>query len=293
MPSLTQWNSTTLAAQTEAPDVEETLSELSRLTATDWLIAGAIIVGALLIGLALRALTTKALSGKGPLMARLVGRLVFGLVLAFGLVYALNQVGVSIGPLLGFLGLFGLALALAFQEVLGNFIAGIMLSIQRPFRVGDEIRSSGYEGVVEDVSLRTTTIRTFDGVQVYIPNNEVWKNAIENSTETDLRRTTFALGVGYGDDLDSAQKLILETLERVEGVADEPAPQAFVHEFGDSSINYAVRYWHGSPIADEWRVRDEVARSLKRALDDAGVEIPFPQLDLHVQAVPTELSNNS
>ncbi len=269
------------------------MNELSLLTAADWLIAGAIVVGAVVIGLALRAVTSKVLAGKGPLLSRLVGRIVFGLVLAFGLVYALNQVGVSIGPLLGLLGLFGLALALAFQEVLGNFIAGIMLSAQRPFRVGDEIRSSGYEGVVEDVSLRTTTLRTFDGVQVYIPNNEVWTNAIENSTETDLRRTTLALGVGYDDDLDAAQKLILETVTGTDGVAGDPAPQALVHEFGDSSINYAVRFWHASPVAQEWKVRDEVARRLKRALDEAGYEIPFPQLDLHVQAVESELSVKS
>ncbi len=273
-------------AQSESPDVGETISELSRLTATDWLIAGSIVVGAALIGFALRAVTSKALAAKGPLLSRLVGRLVFGLVFAIGLVYALNQVGVSIGPLLGLLGLFGLALALAFQEVLGNLIAGFMLSVQRPFRVGDEIRSSGYEGVVEDVSLRTTTLRTFDGVQVYIPNSEVWKNAIENSTETDLRRTTLALGVGYADDLDAAQELILDTTKGVDGVTGDPAPQACVHEFGDSSINFAVRFWHDSPIAQEWKVRDEVARSLKRALDDAGFEIPYPQLDLHLKRSP-------
>ena len=280
-------------AQSESPDVEETLAELSALTAADWLIAGSIVVGAFLIGWLLRRLTSKALAAQGPLISRLVARLVFGLVLAFGFVYALNQVGVSIGPLLGLLGLFGLALALAFQEVLANFIAGIMLSIQRPFRVGDEIRTSGYEGVVEDVSLRTTTLRTFDGVQVYIPNSEVWKNAIENSTETRLRRTTLALGVSYSDDLDAAQRLILETLADVDGVVGDPAPQAFVHEFGDSSINFAVRFWHESAIADEWKVRDLAARRLKRALDDADVEIPFPQLDLHVQRLPAESSANT
>lgn len=279
-----------VAAQTETPDVEDTLNELSQLTATDWLIAGSIVVAAVIIGIAVRLFISRALSSRGQLVSRLVSRLAFGLVVALGFVYALNQVGVSIGPLLGLLGLFGLALALAFQEVLGNFIAGIMLSLQRPFRVGDEIRTTGYEGTVEDVSLRTTTIRTFDGVQVYIPNNEVWMSAIENSTETELRRTTLALGVSYDTDLDSAQQLILDAAAEVQGVVDDPAPQAFVHEFGDSSINFAVRFWHRAPIATEWKVRDEVARGLKRALDDAGVEIPFPQLDLHVQEVPADMA---
>ena len=282
-----------VAAQTETPDVEDTLSELSQLTATDWLIAGAIVVAAVIIGIAVRVAISRALSSKGQLVSRLVSRLAFGLVVALGFVYALNQVGVSIGPVLGLLGLFGLALALAFQEVLGNFIAGIMLSLQRPFRVGDEIRTTEYEGTVKDVSLRTTTIHTFDGVQVYIPNNEVWMNAIENSTETELRRTTLALGVSYDTDLDSAQQLILDATAGVEGVVEDPEPQAFVHEFGDSSINFAVRFWHRSPKATEWKVRDEVARDLKRALDDAGVEIPFPQLDLHVQEVPAGMSGRS
>jgi small conductance mechanosensitive channel len=277
-------------AQTETPDVEETFNELSQLTATDWLIAGAIVVGAIAIGFLIRVAISRVLSSRGQLVSRLVSRLAFGLVVALGFVYALNQVGVSIGPVLGLLGLFGLALALAFQEVLGNFIAGIMLSLQRPFRVGDEIRTSDYEGTVEDVSLRTTTVHTFDGVQVYIPNSEVWTNAIENSTETELRRTTLPVGVSYNTDLDSAQELILETVRGLDDVAEEPAPQAFVHEFGDSSINYAVRFWHESSIATEWRVRDEAARALKRALDDAGVEIPFPQLDLHLQQVPADLA---
>lgn len=280
---------TTLVAQTETPDVEETFNELSQLTATDWLIAGAIVVAAVAIGFLIRVAISRALSSRGQLVSRLVGRLAFGLVVALGFVYALNQVGVSIGPVLGLLGLLGLALALALQEVLGNFIAGIMLSLQRPFRVGDEIRTSDYEGTVKDVSLRTTTVHTFDGVQAYIPNNEVWTNAIENSTETGLRRTTLSLGVSYDTDLDSAQALILETVRALDEVADEPAPQALVHEFGDSSINYAVRFWHESPIATEWRVRDQTARALKRALDEAGVEIPFPQLDLHVQEVPADL----
>ncbi|MDX1469820.1 MAG: mechanosensitive ion channel family protein, partial [Acidimicrobiia bacterium] len=220
-------------------------------------------------------------------LSRLIGRLVFGLVVAIGLVYALNQVGVAIGPLLGLLGLLGLALALALQEVLSNFIAGVMLSLQRPFRVGDEIKTAGYEGRVEDVSLRTTTMRTFDGVQVHVPNATVWEEPIENFTTLGLRRTTLPVGVGYETDLDATKALLVETVRSVEGVEADPAPQAFVHEFGDSSINYAVHYWHQPQRASEWSVRDEVARKIKKALDKADVEIPFPQLVLHMDGTTT------
>lgn len=277
-------------AQGDAPDVEDTLNELSQLTATDWLIAGSIVVGAVIAGAVLRAITVRALQNRGQLLSRLIGRLVFGITAAFGLVYALNQVGVAIGPLLGLLGLLGLALALAFQEVLSNFIAGIMLSLQRPFRVGDEILTADYEGRVEDVSLRTTTLRTFDGVEVHVPNSTVWEEPIENFTALGARRTTLAVGVGYDTDLDTTQQLLVETAQAVDGVESDPPVQAFVHEFGDSSINYAVRFWHQPDRASEWSIRDETARQIKKALDNADVEIPFPQMVLHVEEIPDSLS---
>ena len=274
-----------LYAQSETESdsgVDETLGQLSELTATDWIVAGSLIVGAIIIGLIVRSLTSKALVNRtGQLVANLISRLLLGLIVAVGFVYALNTVGVSIAPLLGLLGLLGLAFALAFQEVLGNFIAGVMLSLQRPFKVGDEIRTSGYAGTVEDVSLRTVTMRTFDGVRVHIPNSTVWDEPIENTTTLGTRRTTIGVGVSYDADLDSTQDLILETIRSIDGVSDDPGPQAFVHEFGDSSINFAVRFWHDPHIATEWKVRDELARAVKRELDAVGVEIPFPQLVLH------------
>lgn len=279
-----------VVAQTDGPDVDETLNELSQLTVGDWLIAASIVVGAVIVGIILRAITTRALRSRGQLLSRLIGRLLFGVVIALGLVYALNQVGVAIGPLLGLLGLLGLALALAFQQVLSNFIAGIMLSLQRPFNVGDEIKTADYEGRVEDVSLRTTTLRTFDGVRVHIPNAMVWEEPIENFTALGTRRTTLAVGVSYDTDLDATQRLLLETVQPVEGVESDPAPEAFVYEFGDSSINYAVRFWHQPRRASQWSVRDETARRIKKAFDDEGVEIPFPQVVLHVEEVPGEIS---
>ncbi len=190
-------------AQTD-PAADDTIGQLGRLSAADWIVAASIIVGAVAFGLILRTVTSRLLTERsGPLVAQLVSRLVFALLLAIGFVYALNFVGVSIGPLLGLLGLLGLAFALAFQEVLGNFIAGIMLSLQRPFRIGDEIRTAGYDGTVEEVSLRSTTIRTFDGVQVFVPNSTVWEEPIENHTTLGARRTTIEMGVGYDSDLDA------------------------------------------------------------------------------------------
>lgn len=269
-----------LLAQSNPTPNEETFEELARLSSTDWLIAAAIIAGSILVGLGLRALLLKPMRRRfGHLVAGLLGRLIVGAAVGFGLVYALNEVGVSMSPLLGLLGLVGLALALAFQDVLSNFIAGVMLSTRRPFRVGDEVSTADYEGVVEDVTMRSVTLHTYDGVRVIIPNSTVWDGAIENFTVHGSRRTTLELGVGYDTDLDQAKRTILATVESVDGVTR--SPEALVHAFGESSIDLAIRFWHEPGVADEWQVRDEVARVLKRELDRSGVDIPFPQVVVH------------
>ncbi|NNF09066.1 MAG: mechanosensitive ion channel family protein, partial [Acidimicrobiia bacterium] len=195
----------------------------------------------------------------------------------FGLIYALGQVGVSLAPLLGIAGLFGLAFALAFQDVLANFVAGVFLAARRPFSQGDEIVTGDLSGMVEDIQLRALTLRTYDGQRVYVPNSMVWSNPIVNRTELGKTRTTLAVGVAYDTDLAAAHDVLMEALHSVDGVLDDPAPQARALEFGDSSINFALLFWHEAPKAQEWRVRHEVALEVKARLDEAAIEIPFPQ----------------
>lgn len=270
-----------LLAQTDS-GTEDALDELASLTLQDWLWAGAIVLVGGLIAWGARTVLVRVLRDRaGTLVAKLIGRMVAFVVVALALVYALNQVGVSIGPLLGLLGLAGLALALALQDVLANFIAGVMISLKRPFRVGDEIGTSDHEGKVEDVSLRLVTLRTFDGVEVFIPNSTVWDEPLRNFTSLGGRRTELAVGVGYDTDLDQAQQILVDAMKDIEGIRNDPVPAAFVHEFGDSSINFAVRFWHEPQRAEEWQVRDELARRIKQDLDEAGIDIPFPQIVLH------------
>lgn len=265
-------------AQDSGSSPADTLDQLSGLTLSDWLWAAGLIVVAGLLSLLVRRLVGKALrSSTGAFAARLLARLAAALVFLIGFIYALNQVGVSIGPLLGILGVVGLAFAFAFQEILANFIAGVLLILRKPFSMGDQISTADYEGTIEDVSLRAVALRTFDGVRVYVPNSTVWNNPIVNFTELGARRTTLPVGVAYDTDLEAARSTILDAVRSVDGVAAEPEPEAFVHEFGGSSIAFAVRFWHEPAIAVEWRVRDAVARGVKRAFDDAGIEIPFPQ----------------
>ncbi len=211
---------------------------------------------------------------------RLVGRFVSLVVVAVGAVYALETAGVQVGPLLGALGVGGIALAFAAQDILSNFVAGVLLQVRRPFRVGDQIGSGDYEGTVEDVNLRTVKLTTYDGLTVYLPNAEVLQAPIVNYTRTPLSRTSLTVGVAYDSDLEAVRTLTIEACSRADGVQDSPPVEVWVEQFGESSIDLAVRYWHASDIASRWRTRSAVAVAIKTAYDEAGVTIPFPQRTL-------------
>ena len=212
-----------------------------------------------------------------------IARLISHVIFVFGLVYALGQIGVSVGPLLGSLGVVGLALAFAFHDILENFIAGILMVLRRPFTIGDQIATNDYSGTVEDVTLRSMAMRTYAGERVYVRNAMVWKNPIVNHTELGERRTTIEVGVSYDTDLDEAARVMLAATTSISGVSEVHPVEVFIHEFGESSIDFAVRFWHQPQHAVEWAVRDEVARAIKRSLDAATIEIPFPQRVVHMK----------
>ncbi|MGY1846753.1 mechanosensitive ion channel family protein [Blastococcus sp. SYSU DS1021] len=237
---------------------------------------------ALVLGIALAAVVrrvlVRAIDREGDRhIGRVVGRFASVLIAAAGAVYALGLIGVQIGPLLGALGVGGIAIAFAAQDILQNFIAGVLLQVRHPFRVGDQIGSGDHEGVVDDVNLRTTVLRTYDGLVVYLPNAEVLKNPIINYTQTPVSRTSLTVGLPYDADLERARQVLLRACRDTDEVQASPPPEVWVEEFADSSINVAVRYWHPADIASRWRVRSAVAISLKAALDAAGISIPFPQ----------------
>ena len=281
-----------LQTSPDTTEIDDTLAGLSGLGLADWLWAGGIMVVATLLGLSAGRLVTRLIDRRAStFIARLVGRFVVAVFMVVGFVYALNQLGVSIGPLLGLLGLAGLAMALAFQDLLGNIIAGVFLSIRRPFDAGHQVSVNGFEGTVESINLREVALVGFDGVRVHIPNAGVWSNPIVNYTELGDRRTSFDVAVSYSTDLDAAREVILEVMGSIEGVSARPAPEAFVNEFGDSGINFVLRFWHGSDFAIEWRVRDQLARSLKKRFDAEGITIPFPQRVVHMAAPPANPPN--
>ncbi len=261
-------------------DLESLRSALSGepLTPWDWGKAGIIVVVAVVGSRAVKFLLKRMLASRWDtavvdLMARLVGYA----IVAFGVIYALEQLGVQVGPLLGALGIVGIALAFALQDILENFVAGLLLQIRRPFSYGDQISSGDIQGTVESIDARSVTVVTPDGETVYVPSSQVITGAIYNHTERGSRRSTIAIGVAYGSDLDRVKAVFADAVTGLEAVSDSPAPEVLFTAFGDSSIDFLVRFWHPPSIADSWKARDAVGLALDKAAAEAGIEIPFPQ----------------
>jgi len=199
------------------------------------------------------------------------------LIIFLGFVIAMRVLGIDFVPLLTGLGIIAVILTVALRPFFENFAAGITLQLQRPVELGDDVSIAGTEGKVEALTARTVILRTMDGTRVHMPNRTVVDSAIENLTDRELRRTTVNVGLAYGTDLAAASAIIVEAARTTPGVSAEPEPEALVHEFGDSTIDAAVRYWHDSTINSGWTTRHEVAVHIKKALDENGIEIAFPQ----------------
>ena len=243
-----------------------------------WATAGLVFVAGLALARLLAWSISRVLRQRvDQALASLIGRLVGYVVVVVALVYSLESLGVAIGPLLGALGIVGIALAFAFRDILENFIAGILLQLQRPFRYGDEIAVNDHEGTVRDVGTRLVTVTTPDGETVKIPASTVIKSDINNYTEHGLRRTTLRIGVEYGTDLAIARGVLMAATSGADGVASSPGPDVLLDGFGESSIDFVVRFWHPPTIADHWHTKSNVAFAVDAAFRDAEITIPFPQ----------------
>lgn len=263
-----------LTAQSEA---EEVLPQ--GLEAEDWIRAGVILLVALVAARVLQAMIERAATRADvdrplvPLLARSVRNfVVFG-----GLLGAVAALDVHLGPLLGALGIGGLAVAFAAKTILENLFASILLRTRRPIRRGDQISALDCDGTVEDINLRVVVLRTYDGERLFLPCLEVLGHPIVNHTVNGVRRTTLRVGVAYDTDLDRAVEVLEAAVRQADGVLAEHPVEVRVEQFGESSIDFALRYWHAPENAVLWRVRSDVARSVKRRLDEAGITIPFPQ----------------
>ncbi len=180
--------------------------------------------------------------------------------------------------ILGALGLGTLAIGFAFQDIFENFMAGIMIMLRKEMRIGDYVEVEGeIEGMVEQINMRDTFIRQTDGQLVMVPNAILFKNPLIVRTQRATRRFEITMGVGYDTDLDVAKKLMIDALKEIDVINEKREPEVFAKEFNSSSIDFTVRWWADPKPRDMHVSRDEVVRALKRTLDKAGIEIPFPQ----------------
>lgn len=263
----------------DPPDVSLTVAD--GVTGTDWLIAGLILLGAVLASVTVRRVGRRLIEkAAGPGFASVViSRLLSLVALLFGLIYALSQLGVAVGPLLGALGLGGLVLALALQSLVENLVSGLIISARRPFTIGDTVEiADGRRGVVVDVDTRAVRLRTIEGVTIYAPNSDVLSSTIVNLTSERLRRSTVVVGLAYDTDLDDALEVLTQAVRSVPGVADDPAATVALEQFGESTIDAHVMYWHESTIPSEVRVRTDVVLAIHHATEAAGITIAFPQV---------------
>jgi small conductance mechanosensitive channel len=195
------------------------------------------------------------------------------------LVAVLAQFGVQTASIIAALGAAGLAIGLALQGTLQNVAAGIMLIILRPLKVGEFVEAAGLMGTVVEIGLFMTELKTIDGLFLAVPNSQLWSATITNYSRHKTRRNDLAVGIGYGDDIGKAEKIMLDLVAKDERVLADPKPATFVAELGDSAVVVTLRYW--TVTADWWDTSRDLTKQVKQAFDKKGISIPFPQRDIH------------
>jgi small conductance mechanosensitive channel len=234
------------------------------------------------------SLAAKALSSSRlkitDLLRKFFTGLVSKLIFFVGLLFAFRTVGVDLGPVLAGVGIVGFVVGFALQDTLGNFAAGVMILLYRPFDVGDLIETGGTVGTVVDLTLVSTTLNTLDNQKVIMPNGAIWGGTITNITARKTRRVDLVIGIGYGADIGKAVEVIRDVLETQDKVLEDPAPDVAVQGLGESSVDLRVRPW--CKTGDYWQVASDTLMLVKQRLDAEGISIPFPQRDVHMISPP-------
>lgn len=208
------------------------------------------------------------------------------IIMIIGVLMALSQVGVTLGPLLAGLGVAGFIVGFALQDSLSNFASGMMILIYRPYDNGDFIEAAGIVGVVESMNLVSTTILTIDNQTLIVPNNKIWGDVIKNITHQKQRRVDLVFSIGYQDSIPLAEKILAEIVEQHAKTLTEPKANIKLHKLNESSLDFVVRPWVNTE--DYWEVYWDLTREVKMRFDKEGISIPFPQRDVHIyqQSLP-------
>jgi small conductance mechanosensitive channel len=222
-----------------------------------------------------------------------MGRLAFGFTVLLGLLIALVIVvpGFTPGQLVNLLGLSSVAIGFAFRDILQNFLAGILLLLTQPFRIGDQIVVGTFEGTVEEIETRATFLRTYDGRRIVIPNSKLFTESVTVNTANDARRMQYDISIGNSDNIATAKRIMLETVRATPDVLDDPPPDAIVVELAESAVNIRIRWWVHPPRQMELlTVQDQVLERVKDALTAEGIDLPYPtrQILFHDQTEETD-----
>ena len=221
--------------------------------------------------------------GIDDLLVSFIANILGVVLLLVVILVAVGHLGIEITPLIAILGGAAIAVGFALQNSLSNFASGIMLVTFHPFGRGDFVEAGGVSGVVQDVGIFSTTLKTPDNRMVIVGNSAITGSAITNFSAYDTRRIDLIIGVDYGDDLKVARATIEQVLKAHEKILEDPEPVIMVMELGDSSVDFAVRPWVKSE--DFWAVRSDLLEQIKAELEAAGCSIPFPQRDVHLHQV--------
>jgi len=219
-------------------------------------------------------------AGMDTMLVNFVRSILNALLLLFIIIAALDQLGVDTTSFIALIGAAGLAIGLALQGSLQNFASGVLLIVFRPFKVGHFIEAAGVSGVVEEIGIFSTRMKTGDNREIIVPNGAIYDGTITNNSARDTRRIDMIFGIGYDDDIRKAKEIMQSILEADKRVLKEPATLIAVAELADSSVNFAVRPW--VKAEDYWAVKFDVTEKVKLAFDDAGISIPYPQMDVHI-----------
>ena len=209
-----------------------------------------------------------------------LAKLVWYVIMAFGLVAVLSQFGVQTTSVIAILGAAGLAIGLALQGTLANVASGVMLLFLRPFNIGDYVDAGGIAGTVVEIGLFNTEIKTSKGLCLIVPNKIIWESPITNFSRNPTRRFDITVSISYGDDVNGATDLLMGLLTGDERILDDPEPLAVVEELGDSAVIINLRAW--TRAEDFWAAVWDLKKAIKVEFEVAGYSIPFPQRDIHI-----------
>jgi small conductance mechanosensitive channel len=206
----------------------------------------------------------------------LLSRLARWTVVILGTVLALDQVDFDVTGFVAGLGIAGLTIGFALQDITRNFIAGLILLVRQPFDIGDAVEVAGHAGTVLEITTRDTVLKAWDGEMVILPNLEVFTQPIINYSDLPNRRRTIQIGLGYGEDVERVTELLLEAIRGVDGVLVDPAPELLADNLGDSTLNLSARFWVNQETHGLFDVHSAVVRTIKKVAEQEGIDLPYP-----------------